>query len=337
MSLPFTPVDFALPGMLFLLLPWLVLSVVVLRRFCKPEVRFTGWSPGHSPFRNTWKTRIYRGLDGLRLGALGLLIVGLARPRSEDLNVERQSKTGVDIAIALDVSASMLSRDFKPNRLEASKAVVQRFIEGRPTDRIGLVAFAGESYTACPLTTDHRLLIDALGRLDFGKITDGTAIGMGLANAVNRLRNTQGESKIAVLVTDGVNNQGAIDPETALVLAKETGLKVYTIGVGTTGMAPSPYAYAPGGGLLYRMAPVEIDEDLLKRIAQATGGRYFRATDNASLDEIYREIDRLEKIEVEETRYLNYREHYRGWVWAASILLMLDVLLRLTWFKSALS
>ncbi len=332
MNLP----EFAAPIFLFLLVPWLVWGFFVLRSKRKNHLLYTGSGEGAPFFRSTLKSKLFQWLDAWRWLALGALLVALARPRSVDLSIERSFVEGIDIILSIDLSASMLARDFEPNRLEASKAVAREFILGRPSDRIGLVAFARESYTACPLTTDHRILLDALDGLEHGKIEDGTAIGMGLASAVNRLKSTPGKSKVAILVTDGVNNAGAIDPETALVLAKETGLRVYAIGVGTRGMAPTPYAYAPGGGLLFRNAPVEIDEDLLERLAIETGGKYYRATDNSSLDEVYREIDLLEQKIVEETRYLNYAEHYRWLVGLAALLLLMDGILRMTWLKSAL-
>jgi Ca-activated chloride channel family protein len=330
------PPEFASPVFLFLLIPWLVLGFFAARSKNKNHLFFTGSGAPEPIFKSSVKSVFFQWIDVLRWLALGAFIIALARPRSVDLSVERSFVEGIDIVLSIDLSASMLARDFQPDRLGASKAVAREFILGRPSDRIGLVAFARESYTACPLTTDHRILLDALEGLEHGKIEDGTAIGMGLASAVNRLKDTPGKSKVAILVTDGVNNSGAIDPETALVLAKETGLRVYAIGVGTRGMAPTPYAYSPGGGLLFRNAPVEIDEALLQRLADETGGAYYRATDNSSLDQVYREIDQLEQKKIEETRYLNYTEHYRQLVLLSALLLLVDGLLRTTWLKSAL-
>ena len=203
------------------------------------------------------------------------------------MDVKRRSSEGIDIVLAIDVSASMLAKDLRPNRLDATKEVAKQFISDRVGDRIGLVAYAGESYTMAPITTDHRVLFNSLEELSYGKIQDGTAIGMGLATAVNRLKDGQGDGRVIILLTDGVNNTGSIDPMTSADLAEAFGLKTYTIGVGTNGMASTPVSIDASGRLMYQKRPVEIDEELLQEIAKKTGGQYFRATDNESLQAIY--------------------------------------------------
>ncbi len=268
----------------------------------------------------SWKSFLAEYLPLLRIPVILLLVIALARPRQKEVDIQKRSSEGIDIVLAIDVSASMLARDFKPNRLEATKEVARNFIADRPGDRIGLVAYAGESYTLAPITTDHRVLLNSLEELDYGLIQDGTAIGMGLATSVNRLRNGTGEGRVIILLTDGVNNTGTIDPITAAELAAEFGLKTYTIGVGTNGNAPMPVSRDFSGNLVYRNVPVEIDEALLRTIAKRTGGQYFRATDNESLKKIYKEIDRLERKEVEELRYYTYTEWFRPFVlWAFTL------------------
>ena len=228
----------------------------------------------------------------MRMIALGLLIVVLARPQATDSWEETETQ-GIDIVLALDVSGSMLAQDLQPNRLEAAKKVAAEFITDRKNDNIGLVVFAGESFTQCPMTTDHKVLLNLLNSIDFGMIEDGTAIGLGLANAVNRLKDSESKSKVVILLTDGSNNRGQIAPLTAADLAQSYGIRVYTIGAGTKGMAPTP-VQTPFGMRLQNM-PVDIDEKTLTEIASLTGGKYFRAEDNASLSNIYNEIDELEK------------------------------------------
>jgi Ca-activated chloride channel family protein len=236
--------------------------------------------------------------------------------------------------MAIDVSSSMLARDLKPNRLSALKDVAADFIKKRPNDRIGIVAYAGEGYTKTPITTDKSIVLNALSEVTYGQLEDGTAIGMGLATSVNRLKDSKAKSKIIILLTDGVNNTGFIEPQTASDLAIEFGIKTYTIGLGTNGNALSPIAYNADGSFRYGMRQVEIDEELLKDIASVTGGRYFRATDNESLEEIYDEINKLEKTEVEEFKYYRYEEKFRLWVLLAGGLLLLEWILRNTLFRS---
>ena len=270
----------------------------------------------------------------LRLLALGAIIVALARPQTEDISTRTKTTKGIDIVMAIDVSSSMLARDLKPNRLSALKDVAADFIKKRPNDRIGLVVYAGEGYTKTPVTTDKSIVLNALSEITYGQLEDGTAIGMGLATSVNRLKESTAKSKIIILLTDGVNNSGFIEPQTASDLAIEFGIKTYTIGLGTNGNALSPIAYNADGSFRYGMRQVEIDEELLKDIALATGGRYFRATDNESLEEIYDEINKLEKTEIEEFKYYRYEEKFRPWVLLAGALLLLEWILRNTLFRS---
>lgn len=264
----------------------------------------------------------------LRCGAFALLVAALARPQ----DVERLARTnteGIDIMLALDVSGSMLARDFKPDRITAAKEVAGSFIADRYGDRIGLAVFAGEAFTQCPLTTDQSTLQTLLARIRSGLIEDGTAIGNGLATAINRLRESETKSKVVILLTDGVNNRGEIAPLTAADIAAAQGIRVYTIGVGTIGMAPYPAAdiYGnPTGEMV--MAKVEIDEQTLRAIADRTGGRYFRATDKAKLQAIYEEINQLEKSKVEVTEHVAYHELFLVWLLAGMALLAAEFLLR---------
>jgi Ca-activated chloride channel family protein len=259
--------------------------------------------------------------------AVILLIIVLARPQSSD-KFQDVSTEGIDIVMAMDISGSMLARDFKPDRLEASKDVATEFISGRPYDRIGLVVFSGESFTQCPLTTDHAVLINLLQEIQSGMIEDGTAIGMGLANAVNRIKDSEAKSKVVILLTDGVNNMGEVAPATAAGIAKTFGIRVYTIGVGTQGMAP--YPVQTPFGIQYQNMPVEIDEAILKEIAQTTGGRYFRATDNNKLIQVYAEIDKLEKSKIDVKQFTRKEEKYLTPALIAFCLLVIEMLVRNT-------
>jgi Ca-activated chloride channel family protein len=271
----------------------------------------------------------------LRLLVLAFLITALARPRTVDVSTKTKTTRGIDIVMAIDVSASMLAKDLRPNRLEALKKVAAQFIKERPNDRIGLVEYAGESYTKTPITSDKAIVLRSLESIKYNTIIDGgTAIGMGLATSVNRLKDSKAKSKIIILLTDGVNNSGFIDPKIASELALEYGIKAYTIGLGTNGMALTPMSILPNGNFQYGRAKVEIDEELLKEIADVTGGKYFRATNNKKLAEIYEEINKLEKTEIEEFKYYNYEEKYRPLVLLAGMLLLLELLLRFTIFRS---
>jgi Ca-activated chloride channel family protein len=275
------------------------------------------------------------GLFILRLLALALLITAMARPRTSDVSSKTTSTQGIDIVLAIDVSGSMLARDLKPNRLEALKEVAAEFIKGRPSDRIGLVVYAGESFTKTPVTSDKAIVLSALADIEYNSVLEnGTAIGMGLATAVNRLKDSKAKSKVIILLTDGVNNAGFIDPKIASELAVEYKIKTYTIGVGSNGMALSPIAIMPNGQFQYGNVQVEIDEKLLQEIAQVTGGKYFRATNNEKLESIYEEIDSLEKTEIEEFKYTNYEENFRPFLLLAGLLLIMELFLRFTVFRS---
>jgi Ca-activated chloride channel family protein len=271
----------------------------------------------------------------LRLLALALLITAIARPQTVDVSSRTKTTRGIDIVMAIDVSASMLAKDLSPNRLEALKEVAAEFIMGRPNDRIGLVEYAGESYTKTPITSDKAIVLRSLRDIKYNTIIEGgTAIGMGLATAVNRLKDSKATSKVIILLTDGVNNSGFIDPKTASELAVEYGIKTYTIGLGTNGMALSPIAILRNGNFQYGRVQVEIDEELLKEIANVTGGEYFRATNNKKLVEIYNEINKLEKTEIEEFKFYNYEEKYRSLVILAGLFLIIELLLRITIYRS---
>ena len=283
---------------------------------------------------NSWADYLYHSLFSLRIIAVALLIIALARPQRHSENAQTKITEGIDIVMAIDVSASMLSQDLKPNRFEALKKVASQFVKDRPNDRIGLVIYAGESYTKTPVTTDKGIILNALSELTYGQIEDGTAIGMGLATAVNRLKESKAKSRVIILMTDGVNNTGFIDPQTAAELAAEYGIKVYTVGIGTNGMALSPYALNPDGSIMYRMLQVEIDEPLMKKIAQVTNGRYFRATNNQKLQQIYDEINQLETTKIEEFKYTEVDEKFRILAFGAIVLLLLEFTLKHTVFRN---
>jgi len=322
---------FANPGAFYLLLLVPVMLAWYVRRGRKQFLNLR--VPSLQSFRAGdvgWRVRFRHLPAAMRLLAFSLLVVALARPQtsSEGENVTTE---GIDIVLVTDVSGSMLAEDFRPNRIEAAKEVAVEFVEGRPDDRIGFVVFAGESFTQCPLTLDHDVLRTLIAGVKPGLIEDGTAIGMGLATAVSRLKDSKGISRVIVLLTDGVNNQGSIDPMTAAGIASTFGIRVYTVGVGTRGTAPYPVQTPLG--TQYRNVPVEIDEELLKNIADQTGGRYFRATDNNRLKGIYEEIDRLEKSKIEVTQFRRHKEDFYTAGFAGGILLLVEVLLSLTLFR----
>ncbi|CAG2535104.1 Ca-activated chloride channel family protein [Maribacter dokdonensis] len=329
----FDNISFANPDFfwLFLLLPLAIVWYIFKQKEQTASLRISS-AKGFS--HNSILPKLKPALFLLRLLALGAIIVALARPQTEDISTRTKTTKGIDIVMAIDVSSSMLARDLKPNRLSALKKVAADFIKERPNDRIGLVVYAGEGYTKTPITTDKSIVLNALSEITYGQLDDGTAIGMGLATSVNRLKESTAKSKIIILLTDGVNNSGFIEPQTASDLAIEFGIKTYTIGLGTNGNALSPIAYNADGSFRYGMRQVEIDENLLKDIASATGGRYFRATDNESLEEIYDEINKLEKTEVEEFKYYRYEEKFRFWALLALGLLLLEWILRNTVFRS---
>jgi len=270
----------------------------------------------------------------IRLISLTLLIIALARPRNVAVSTKVKANRGIDIVMAIDVSASMLARDLKPNRLEALKVVATNFVNRRPNDRIGIVVYAGESFTQTPITSDKSITRRTISEIKWGQLEGGTAIGMGLGSAVNRLKESEAKSKVIILLTDGVNNSGFVDPKTATELAKELNIKVYTVGIGTNGMADFPFSKDARGRLQFRKQQVEIDEELLQFIASETQGQYFRATDNSELQEIYDEIDTLEKTKIEEFKYYNYQEKYRYLLFFAGGLLLLEFILKNTLFRS---
>lgn len=279
----------------------------------------------------TFKQRLFHVLFVLRMLAIGLLILALARPQTS-LSRKDISIKGIDIVMAMDISGSMLAEDFKPNRLEAAKDVAIDFISGRPNDRVGLVVFAGESFTQCPLTTDHSVLKNLFEDIQSGMIEDGTAIGDGLANALNRLKNSKAISKVVILLTDGVNNSGSIDPGTAAEIAKMFGIRVYTIGVGSHGKAP--YPFKTPFGIKYQNVDVKIDEGLLQNISEMTDGKYFRATNKDKLREIYSEIDKLEKSKIDVTEFTRKREEFLLFALIAGILFTIEIVLRYLFYRT---
>ncbi len=275
----------------------------------------------------TIKQYLFHILFLLRMVALALLIIVIARPQTSN-HFQQHTTQGIDIMLALDMSGTMLAEDLRPNRVEAAKAVAIEFISARPNDNIGLVVFAGESYTQCPLTNDHTALINLFNAVQYGHIEDGTAIGLGLANAVNRIKDSQAKSKVVILLTDGSNNRGDVAPITAAEIAKTYGVRVYTIGVGTQGTAPYPFQTPMG--IQYQNVPVEIDEDVLQQIANTTGGTYFRATDNTKLREIYAEIDKLEKTKLQVKQYSKKYEQFLPYLLAAIACIIAEIILRNT-------
>ena len=279
--------------------------------------------------------KLYPFLGVFRLLALTALIVAMARPRTVDISNKTKTTKGIDIVMAIDVSGSMLAKDLKPNRMEALKKVASSFVDERPNDRIGLVVYASEAYTKTPVTSDKAIIQQAIESIKYDNVLqDGTGIGMGLATAVNRLKDSKAKSKVIILLTDGVNNAGFIEPETASDIAKQYGIKVYTVGIGTNGMAEFPYAIAPNGQFLFRMMQVEIDELLMKNIARKTDGKYFRATSNSKLEEIYAAINKLETTEIQELKFYDYDEKFRPFVWLAGFFLLLEIGLRNTVYRS---
>jgi Ca-activated chloride channel family protein len=286
---------------------------------------------GFKSAKPSFKVYLKHALFAFRMIAIALLVMALARPQST-MNWKDVTTKGIDIVLALDISSSMLAKDFNPNRLEASKAIAKDFIRERPNDRIGLVVFSGESFTQCPLTTDRSVLINLFDEIESGMVEDGTAIGMGLATAVNRLKESKSKSKVVILLTDGVNNRGSIAPATAAEIAKTFDIRVYTIGVGSHGMAP--YPINTPYGVQYRNQKVEIDEDVLRQIAGETEGEYFRATDNQKLKSIYRQIDKMEKTKIEVKEYSEKSEEYLNFALVAGILLFVEIVSKSTLMRS---
>lgn len=318
---------------LFLLLPAAVLWQLWKRKQQSPTLKIS--SVKGFKAEKSLLAKLKPFLFVLRLLALSSLIIAMARPRKVDISSQTKSTKGIDIVMAIDVSGSMLAKDLKPNRMEALKKVAENFVEGRPNDRIGIVVYASEAYTKTPVTSDKAIIQQAIQSIKYDNVLqDGTGIGMGLTTAVNRLKDSKAKSKVIILLTDGVNNAGFIEPETASQIAREYGIKVYTIGIGTNGNAMFPYAYAPNGGFLFRMMPVEIDVNLLQTIARNTGGKYFRASSNSKLESIYNEINKLETTEIQELKFYDYDEKYRLFVWIAGILVLIEFGLRNTVYRS---
>ncbi len=318
---------------------WVLFLLAAVPAFCvwyyfkqatrESDVRF----PTLLPFADMKKSRKekFRHMPFvLRMIALALLIIALARPQSTTSG-ENVFSEGIDIVLALDISGSMLAEDFQPNRIEAAKAVAQEFISGRTNDRIGLVIFSGESFTQCPLTVDYPVLRNLIRELRSGMIEDGTAIGLGLANSVSRLKDSKAKSKVIILLTDGVNNRGQIDPLTAAQIAQSNGMRVYTVGVGTIGEAPYPMQTPLG--IRYQNVPVDLDEKMLSQIAEMTDGKYFRATDNKTLKSIYKEIDKLEKTRIEVRSYRRYKELFYDFAMLAFVLLLIEIGISHTWLR----
>lgn len=323
---------FAAPGFLYLLLiiPAMITFYIFKQHRSSASLRV----PGLAPFEkatSTFRHWLRHLLFAFRTSATGILIIILARPQSTN-NYQDVSTEGIDIVLALDISGSMLARDFRPDRLEASKNVATEFISGRPYDRIGLVVFSGESFTQCPITTDHAVLINLMREIKSGMIEDGTAIGEGLATAVNRLKSSEAKSKVIILLTDGVNNRGLVAPVTAAEIAKTYGIRVYTIGVGTMGVAP--YPVQTPYGIQYQDMQVEIDEAILQKIAGMTEGKYFRATDNEKLQQVYNEIDKMEKSKIDVRQYKVRDEKYLGFSIVAFAFILLEIIARNTIFKN---
>lgn len=324
-------ITFANPEMLLLLIAVPLLAVWYYYRLQAKEsdVRYSTLMP-FAGSRQSLKERLRHLPFILRMLVVSLAVIALARPQTTSKG-ENVYSEGIDIILALDISGSMLAEDFQPNRIEAAKSVAQEFITGRTNDRIGLVIFSGESFTQCPLTVDYEVLKSLIKPLKSGMIEDGTAIGLGLANGINRLRESKAKSKVIILLTDGVNNRGEIDPITAAQIAQSFGIRVYTVGVGTAGEAP--YPVQTPYGTRYQMVPVEIDEKVLRQVAEMTDGKYFRATDNRKLRAIYREIDALEKTRIEVRSFRRYTELFYSFALAAVLLLLADIGVSRTWLR----
>ena len=331
----FKEIDLANPEYLWflILIPIIILWEYLTRLKKHPNIKLSSLEGFKSEKSFLGKVRPLIFI--LRVFAIILIIVALSRPQIVEVSTKTKTNKGIDIVMAIDVSSSMLAQDLKPNRLAALKRVASEFIDDRLSDRIGLVVYAGESYTKTPLTNDKSIVKLALEGIKYENlIEDGTAIGMGLATSVNRLKDSKAKSKIIILLTDGVNNSGFIDPKIATELAVEYGIKTYTIGLGSNGNARAPVGILPNGKLKYGITKVEIDENLLKEISKSTGGLYFRATNNKKLEEIYSEINKLEKTKIEEFKYYNYQEMYRTIVLISILLLFIEWVFKNTLFKS---
>jgi len=319
---------FAYPWFLLLMLavPAVILRRLYFGRKKETSVIFSS-AQFFEGYTKSWRERLAFLPFALRMLALVVLIIALARPQKFSTG-ENVYTEGIDIAIILDISGSMLAEDFKPNRLDAAKKITDSFIEGRTTDQIGLVIFSRDAFTQCPLTIDYSVLRNLLKDIKSGMIEDGTAIGNAIANGINRLKDSRAKSKVMILLTDGVNNAGEVNPVTAAEMAKQFGIRIYSIGVGTIGQAP--YPFQTPFGIRYQMVPVEIDEPVLKQISGMTGAKYFRATSNRKLEEIYTEIDRLEKTRVEVTSYRTRKELFPLWLYLGLFFILGEVILSKT-------
>ncbi len=328
----FNGVEFANPQFLylFLLLPVMALVHWKIRTKRRTDVRVPEFN-SFSDYRPTFRQRIGWLPLVCRFLAIAFIIIAIARPRSSSKGSNVTSE-GIAIVLAMDVSTSMLAEDLRPNRIEAAKKVASDFIRERPTDLMGMVIFSGESFTQCPITSDHAVLLNLMDDIKSGVLEDGTAIGEGLATAITRIKDSKAKSKVIILLTDGVNNKGQISPVTAGEIAKTFGIRVYTIGVGRNGTAP--YPFQTPFGVQYQNVPVEIDEAIMQQISDATDGKYFRATDNNKLKQIYGEIDKMEKTKVEVTEFRRYTEEYFPYALIAMIFFILEITLRLTLLKS---
>ncbi|MER3523501.1 MAG: aerotolerance regulator BatA [Ignavibacteria bacterium] len=315
---------------LLLLVPALVYWYTRRYRHATADLRYSTLLP-FAHVRPTLRERLRHLPFLLRLIVIVLLIVGLARPRTTSKG-ETVYTEGIDIVLVFDISGSMLAEDLRPNRIEAARQVMMDFIDGRKNDRIGLVIFSGESFTQCPMTLDYRVLKNQLRAVKQGIIEDGTAIGMAIAQAVNRLKDSKAKSKVMILLTDGMNNRGEIDPLTATQIARTFGIRIYTIGVGTS-RGEAPYPVQTPFGIRYQNVPVDVDEKTLIKIAEMTSGRYFRATDNRTLKQIYSDIDEMEKTRMEVRAYRSYTELFSDWVWVGLIGLVLELVLTQTYVR----
>lgn len=326
-------IEFARPELLYLLLiiPLMVAWYIYQYTRSRPTLQVTTLDPFIDQ-PASWRLWLTHIMFAFRVLAIVFIILAIARPQS---SLRRQDVTveGIDIIIAFDISGSMLAEDFKPNRIEAAKDLAVEFIQNRPSDRLGLVVFAGESFTQCPLTTDHPVLVNLLRDINAGMIQDGTAIGDGLAIAVDRLRNSKAVSKVVILLTDGVNNMGSVDPLTAAEMARLYGIRVYSVGVGSMGMAPFP-VQTPFGKR-HQMVEVKIDEDLMREVSRMTDGKYFRATGNEKLREVYDEIDQLERTKIDVTEYKRKVDEFRPLALFALLFLLLEVVFRYTIFRTS--
>jgi Ca-activated chloride channel family protein len=328
-------IEFANPGFFWLLLiiPLMVAWYIWRGQKLHGSLNVSALKSFSLPKKNRRSRLRHLGII-LRSLALVALIVALARPQTA-LSWQNSTTQGIDIVIATDISGSMLAEDLKPNRLEAGKNIAIDFIKDRPDDRIGLVIFSGEAFTQCPLTIDHDVLVNLFGAIQNGMVDDGTAIGMGLATSVNRLKDSDAKSKVVILLTDGSNNGGSIPPVTAAEIAKQFNIRVYTVGIGTKGFAPYPVQTA--AGTQYQRVPVDIDEGTLKKIATVTGGKYFRATDNEKLKSIYEQIDQLEKAKIDVTQYHQKTEVFLPFAILALLLLLTEFIVRNSLLKGALT